>query len=84
MQITATVSQGEATVSGATVVFSMTKPGGGKKLTKYTATTNAAGVATWNYSVGRRDALGSYSVSAKATYNSRTADSTQPATFTVQ
>jgi serralysin len=84
VNITATVKQGDTFVSGATVVFSMTKTGT-KKATRKTAVTNASGVAMWSYTVARRDPLGLYNVTATATLGSQSANSQPPhAYFTVQ
>ncbi len=80
--IAATVKRGLDPVSGASVTFTMTKAGGGKATKK--ATTGAGGTAEWDYTVGRRDPLGEYRVSATAKYGGQTVSSTAPATFTVQ
>jgi serralysin len=77
VSITAPVTSGGQPVAGATVVFRMTKPGS-SKVTKKNATTNSSGVATWNYSVARRDPLGIYTVTATATYGSQSASSQPP------
>jgi hypothetical protein len=79
--MTATVISGASPASGASVKFTLTKPGG-KTATK-TVTANASGVATWNYRLGPKDPIGSYQVSAVATYNGLSGTS-NTATFTVQ
>ena len=81
--ITATVKSGDSPAAGASVVFKMTKPGT-TKTTKKNVTANSSGVAVWNYTIGRRDPLGNYSVSATATLGSQTAASSTPAFFSVQ
>jgi serralysin len=78
--ITAPVTSAGQPVSGAKVVFSMTKPGS-NKATKKTVTTNSSGIATWVYAVGRRDPLGTYVVTATATYGSKSASSSPPHAF---
>jgi hypothetical protein len=79
--ITARVLSGGSPASGASVVFTLTKPGG-TTATK-TVTADSAGAATWNYRLGPKDPSGAYSVSARSTYGSQTATSS-PASFTVQ
>ena len=79
--MTALVGDGNP-VSGASVVFTLTKATG-STITK-TATTNSSGVATSKYRLRRQDPSGTYSVSATATYNGSSAISTPDATFTVQ
>jgi len=83
--ITATVTSGDSPAAGAAVTFLMTKPGT-TKTTKKNVTANSSGVATWNYTVGRRDPTGGpYTITAKATYGSQTATSAPPhAFFSVQ
>lgn len=79
--MTASVTSGGSNASGASVKFTLTKPGN-KTATK-TVTANSAGVATWNYRLGGKDPAGSYQVSATATHNGLTSTS-NTATFTVQ
>jgi uncharacterized protein YfaS (alpha-2-macroglobulin family) len=79
--MTATVLSNGGAASGAPVVFTLTKPDG-KKTTK-TVAANTSGVATWNYRLGPKDPIGSYQVSAVATYNGMTGTS-NTATFMVQ
>ncbi len=80
--ITAQVMLGSSPAAGATVVFSMLKPDT-KKATKKTVVTNSSGAAVWSYTIGRRDPLGDYTITAEATFNSQTASSSTPASFTV-
>jgi hypothetical protein len=79
--MTATVLSSGNPAAGASVKFTLTKPDG-KTATK-TVTANASGVATWNYRLGPKDPIGSYQVSAVATYNGLSGTS-NTATFTVQ
>jgi hypothetical protein len=62
-------------VAGATVTFTLTRPKGKQT---YTATTNASGVATWNYKTQQK---GAHSVMAAGSANGST-DTAGPATFT--
>jgi hypothetical protein len=71
--ITATVKSGQNPVPGASVTFTMTKPGGAKANKK--VTTGTGGTAVWNYVAGKRDPAGTYSVSATAKYGGVTATS---------
>jgi M6 family metalloprotease-like protein len=66
VNMSAAVTAGSNLVSGASVVFTMTKPGGAGTTTK-TATTGSNGLATWNYRLGPKDPKGTYSVTARAT-----------------
>ncbi len=76
VSIQATVTKAAGVpVSGATVTFKMTRPGG---LSTFTATTNSAGVAVWNYRAMRR---GAYSVVVTATSGGMTGNG-GPVTFT--
>jgi M6 family metalloprotease-like protein len=79
--ITAKVLSGSNPASGASVLFTLTKPGGAT--TTKTVTADSAGAATWNYKLGPKDPGGVYSVAARATYGSQAATSA-PASFTVQ
>ncbi len=63
--LTATVRGGTAPVSGASVAFTITKPGGGA--VTGTATTNSSGQASYKLRIGKLDPLGTYAVSVKAT-----------------
>jgi len=73
VSITATVTSGGSPV-GASVVFTMTKPDG-KTATKTVTSNSTTGKATWSYRLGPKDPAGTYSVSAKATYNGLTSTS---------
>jgi len=66
--LSATVMGGTAPVSGASVAFTITKPGGG--VVTGTATTNSSGQASYKLRIGKRDPLGTYAVSVKATLGS--------------
>lgn len=81
VSMTATVLTGSSPASGASVLFTMTKPSGAQ--TTKTALTDASGKAVWSYKLGPKDPKGTYSVIAMATYGSQTATSS-PASFTVQ
>jgi hypothetical protein len=59
----------------------MTDPSG--QISTKIVTADSTGKAVWSYKIGAKDPLGSYSVSASATYNSLTATS-NPASFTVK
>ncbi|HEY6129619.1 MAG TPA: NEW3 domain-containing protein [Candidatus Acidoferrum sp.] len=87
--ITAGVTNGGSTVSGANVGFTVVSPGG--NTFTQSATTNSSGIATWNFKLSQKSQIGSYSVSAQASLisgsrkNSTTQTvSTNKATFTVQ
>ena len=71
--ITATVWVSGALRSGATVTFTVTRPGGSGAQTA-TATTNSAGVAVLNYKAQQK---GSYTAKATGTYGSSTNTSNQ-------
>ncbi len=87
--ITASVTNGGAPASGASVTFTVTTPNG--STTTQTATTGSNGAATWNYKLNAKSLAGTYSVSAQAALSSgsKKAASTQAvssntATFSVQ
>ena len=63
--LTATVNGGTGTVSGASVVFTITRPNG--SVATGTATTNSSGQATYKLRIQKRDPVGTYAVSVKAT-----------------
>jgi hypothetical protein len=65
--VTATVSGNGAPVSGASVIFTITKANG----TKVTgsATTGASGAASWSYRLKKTDPAGAYEAGAGATLN---------------
>ena len=73
----ASVLNGGAGVPNNVVTFSLVKPNG--TVQTQTATTNAAGTATWNYRVINK---GSYTLSATSTVLGKTGTSSL-ATFTV-
>ena len=79
--LTATVNGGTAPVSGASVAFTVTGPGGVVAATG-TATTNSSGQAVYKFRLQKRDPVGTYAVSAKATLGSVTG--TASASFQVQ
>jgi len=87
--IAASITNGGAPAPGASVTFTLTLPNG--NTTKLSATTNASGVATWNYKLNQRSQVGAYSVTAQAglSSGSKKSASTQTVssntgTFTVQ
>jgi len=63
--LTATVTSGTAPVSGASVVFTITKPNGA--VATGTATTNSSGKASYKLRIQKQDPAGTYAVSVKAT-----------------
>jgi uncharacterized protein YfaS (alpha-2-macroglobulin family) len=63
--LTATVRSGTAPVSGASVAFTITKPGG--SVATGTATTNSSGQASYKLRIQKQDPVGTYAVSVKAT-----------------
>jgi hypothetical protein len=63
--LTATVSGGTAPVSGASVAFTITRPGG--SVATGTATTNSSGQAVYKLRIQKHDPVGTYAVSVKAT-----------------
>ena len=67
---TVAVSIGTVPVAGASVTFTLTKPSGGA--VSKTATTGSNGTARWSYKLTQ---TGTYSIVAKATYNSESAAS---------
>jgi hypothetical protein len=79
--ISSTVKLGASPVSAASVTLTMTNPKGVITTKKATTTTN--GVAIWSYKPGPKDPKGTYQVSAKVSYNTQTAASSIPATFTI-
>jgi len=79
--ITGTVLYVGAPEIGASVTFVLTTPNG--RTFKQNATTGSNGQASWNYSLGKHPAAGTYSAVVNASYNGAAATST-PATFTVQ
>jgi len=79
--MTAMVISGGNPAAGASVVFTLNKPGG-KTATK-TVAADSGGRAVWSYRLGPKDPNGTYSVSATVTYNSLTGTSNM-VNFTVQ
>ncbi|HET9372394.1 MAG TPA: M12 family metallo-peptidase, partial [Vicinamibacterales bacterium] len=69
--MTATVSASGAGLSGATVVFRLTKPNG--VVVTSTGVTNGTGVATYSFKPSRKDPSGTYQVTATTTANGMTA-----------
>jgi hypothetical protein len=63
--LTATVRGGTAPVSGASVAFTVTEPGGA--VATGTATTNSSGQASYKLRIQKRDPVGTYAVSVNAT-----------------
>jgi M6 family metalloprotease-like protein len=87
--VTASVANGGAPVSGASVAFTVTAPNG--NTSTQSATTGSSGIATWNYKLTQRSPAGTYSVTAQARLSSgsRKSASTQSVqtntvTFVVQ
>ncbi|PYS48817.1 MAG: hypothetical protein DMG13_24755 [Acidobacteria bacterium] len=78
--MTATVLQGAVPASGASVMFTLTRPDG---TTTRTVTTGSNGQATWSYKVSPKGPKGTYQVKAQATSGSQSATAS-PITFTVQ
>ena len=71
VSMTATVMNGTAPVSGASVAFTLTKANGRNLTGK--STTGSTGKATWSYTLRKNDPAGSYSaVSQTQTVNSNT------------
>jgi hypothetical protein len=67
VQLTTTVSGGSAPAAGATVVFTVTRPGGA--VTTRTTTADGAGVASYSWRVVAKDPVGTYQVSLTASLN---------------
>jgi hypothetical protein len=80
--ITASVTNGGAPASGASVTFTLTAPNG--STTTQSATTGSNGMATWSYKLNSRSLVGTYLVGAQAglSSGSKKAASTQSATST--
>lgn len=78
---TATVKLGGAPLAGAAVSFTLRKPNGATAAGK--ATSGADGTAVWKYRLGPKDPAGLYSISARVTAGSQSADSA-PLSFTVR
>jgi hypothetical protein len=68
VSITASVSSGGMSASGANVTFTLTGPNGSS--TTQNATTSTSGTATWSYKVNSRSLVGTYSVVAQASLGS--------------
>lgn len=66
--IAATVTNGGAPVSGATVNFTLTTPTGSKVV--QSVSTGSTGTAVWNYKLNSKSAAGTYSVVAQASLSS--------------
>ncbi len=79
--MSAKVLSGANPASGATVVFTLTKPNGTS--TTKTATTSTTGTVSWTYKLGPKDPTGTYTVTATATFSPLTTTSA-PVTFTVK
>ena len=60
-------------VREGTLDFTLTKPDGTKAVGKVTSGSN--GTATWQYKIGTKDPIGTYSIVSSATYQSQTATS---------
>lgn len=83
VNISATVTVGTSLASGASVTFTMQKPGGA--ITTKTVTTGSNGVATWSYRMSNKDPKGTYTVTGRATANGLLgAVSSNSSTFVVQ
>jgi len=63
--ISASVKSGSSPVNGAKVTFAITQPNG--SVTNLSATTNASGIASASYRLGRKNVGGTYRVDATAT-----------------
>jgi gametolysin peptidase M11/alpha-galactosidase-like protein len=72
--ISANVLAGSAAASGATVTFTITRPGG--TTVRATATTDATGTANYGFRMKARDPIGTYQVTATATLNGATGSAT--------
>jgi uncharacterized protein YfaS (alpha-2-macroglobulin family) len=70
--MTATVLSGTSPANGASVQFRLNKPSG---FITNTVTANSSGVASWTYRLANGDPVGSYSVSATATFGSQSVTS---------
>lgn len=79
--MSAKVLSGANAAAGATVVFKLTKPNG--STTTKTATASSTGIASWSYRLGVKDPIGTYTVTATATFSPLTSTSA-PVTFTVK
>lgn len=66
--ITALVTNGGVPVSGANTTFTVTTPSGGTATQTSTAGSN--GIASWNYKLNSKSAVGTYSVVAQAALSS--------------
>ncbi len=66
--ITAAVTSGGVPAATGSVTFTLTTPSGGR--TTQSAPIGSGGVATWNYKLSQRSAVGNYSVTAQATLSS--------------
>ena len=77
---TAMVRYGSSPAAGAAVKFTIREPGGATSAKSVNA--DSTGKAAWSYKIGGKGPLGTYSVTASATYNSQTSEST--ASFLVQ
>jgi hypothetical protein len=65
VSMSTTVKSGSAAVGGAKVNFTINQPNG--SVTTQSATTNASGVASASYRIGRKNVAGTYHVNATAT-----------------
>jgi M6 family metalloprotease-like protein len=79
--LTAKALNGSAPAVGASVKFTLTKPGGAH--TELSAKADSAGKAQWNYRFGPKDPKGTYTLAAQGTNGNQTATS-PPITFTMQ
>jgi uncharacterized membrane protein len=79
-RLTTTVKLDGATVAGASVLITVTKPTGAT--VTLSATTNTSGVATANYRISRKDPVGLYQVKVNATSQARFGSAST--SFTVQ
>lgn len=82
VSISASVTNGSSPASGASVTFTLTAPNGSRNTQTATAGTN--GVATWNYRVSSKSAVGTYMVAAQAALGSGSGGKKNAASSTAQ
>ncbi|HSB12845.1 MAG TPA: NEW3 domain-containing protein, partial [Bryobacteraceae bacterium] len=82
VKLKAAVTNDGSPAAGAAVTFKIVKSNGSSTKSKR-ITTNSAGEAFWNYTIGKRDPRGNWQASATSTYNAQSVSSA-PLTFTVQ
>lgn len=80
VNFTVQVLSGSSPASGATVMFTLRKPGGATVVSP-PVRTDSKGIASWSYRFQNKDPKGVYTVTATAAFNNQTATATSTVTL---